>query len=152
MLTPPRITAISPVQGQTGITPAAPIQIDFNTLMLNSTLDTGSVFINSGTSTTEHKLINLRSSSPIALGYWISSDNQDTPPLDGEADLTVVNIVHSPFPESLSFRAQVGSGVKDIYQNCYKPSIGPSCAATANQPSCCFGVPTNALNSDGNCQ
>lgn len=152
MLTPPQITSITPMQGQSGISLADPITINFNALMLNSSLDTGSVMVNNGSSTFEHKLINLRSSSPSALGYWISSENKDTPPLDGEPDMTITKIFHSPFSESLTFRAQVGSGVKDIYQNCYKPSIGPGCNATAEQPSCCFGSMTGVLGSDGNCQ
>ncbi len=152
MTTPPQITSITPTQGQSGISLADPITINFNTLMLNSTLDTGSVMVANGSSTFEHKLINLRSSSPSALGYWILSENKDVAPLDGEPDLTVAKIFHSPFAESLTFKAQVGSGVKDIYQNCYKPSIGPGCAATAEQPSCCFGSLTSVLGSDGNCQ
>ncbi len=152
MLTPPQITSISPIQGQSGINLADPITISFNGLMLNSTLDTGSVIVNNGTSTFEHKLINLRASSPSALGYWITSENKDVSPLDGEPDLTITKINHSPFAESLTFRAQVGSGVKDIYQNCYKPSIGPGCIATEAQPSCCFGSPSSALGADGNCQ
>jgi hypothetical protein len=154
MLAPPRITAVKPSQGQNGeqVGLADPIEIYFNTLMMNSTLRTGSVLINNGTSTFEHKLINLRSSVSGPLGYWVSADNRDTEPLDGEPDLTVVSLAHSPFAESLTFNAQVGSGVKDIYQNCYKPSIGPSCEATAEQPSCCFGSPTGILGADGNCQ
>jgi len=152
MLTPPQITSITPVQGQSSISLADPVTINFNALMLNSTLETGSVLVDNGSSTFEHKLINLRSSAPSALGYWIASENKDVSPLDGEPDLTTTRIFHSPFAESLTFRAQVGSGVKDIYQNCYKPSAGPGCSATAEQPSCCFGSPTGTLGSDGNCQ
>ena len=71
MLTPPQITSISPIQGQKGINLADPIAINFNTLMLNSTLDTGSVLVSNGSTSVEHKLINLRYSSASALGYWI---------------------------------------------------------------------------------
>lgn len=152
MLTPPTITSISPIQGQSGMSLADPIIVNFSSLMLNSSLVTGSILVNNGSSTFEHKLINLRSTSPSALGYWISADNKDVSPLDGEPDLTIMKILHSSFSESLTFRAQIGSGVKDIYQNCYKPSIGPGCSATAENPSCCFGSPTNVLGADGNCQ
>lgn len=152
MLNPPQITAIKPIQAQSNVNLAEPVEISFNTLMLNSTLRPGSVLINSGTSTAEHKLINLRSSSLTPLGYWVLNDNIDTPPLDGEPDLTITKIWHSPFAESFVFKSQVGSGVKDIYQNCFKPSIGPSCNATADKPSCCFGFPTPNLGADGNCK
>ena len=148
----PQISSISPDSGQQGASSTAPIRISFNTLMLNSSIRSGSTAIKSGTSTQVHKLINLRSLSPIALGYWLSSENIDTEPLDGEPDITIANISHSVFPESLTFNAQVGSGVKDVYQNCYKPSSGPNCSATLDQPSCCYGNPVSVLGPDGSCQ
>jgi hypothetical protein len=151
-LTPSQITVVMPAQGQAGLSLAEPIKVSFNTLMMNSSLRTGRISVPSGTSTVAHQAVNLRSTSPNPLGYWISADNQDTPPLDGEPDLTVMSIFHSPFQESVTYQAQVGSGVKDIYQNCYKPSAGPGCLVTAEQPSCCFGVATDTLGADGSCQ
>lgn len=147
----PVITAISPTQGQSNLSLSDPMTISFNALMMNSTLLTGSTLVDNGTSTTRHKLINLASLSPSPLGYWVASDNIDTAPLDGVPDLTIAKISHSAFQESLSYKAQVGSGVKDIYQNCYKPSAGPNCSATDTLPSCCFGTATDALGPDGNC-
>jgi len=44
---------------------------------------------------------------------------------DGIVDISNAFIKHSKFYESTSYRSQVGSGVKDIYQNCFKPSAGP---------------------------
>jgi hypothetical protein len=150
--TPPQITAVLPAPSQSGLNAASPVEVSFNVLMLNSTLRTGQVLLANGTSTAEHKFLNLRSSSLAPLGYWVENDNRDMPPLDGEPDLTVAKIFHTPLPESITFTAQVGSGVKDIYQNCYKPSAGPGCVPTADQPSCCFGTPTGVLGADGNCQ
>ncbi|MFA5184464.1 MAG: Ig-like domain-containing protein [Patescibacteria group bacterium] len=152
MLNPPQITAIKPVQGEGAVKLIDPVEIHFNTLMLNSTLRTGSIAIDNGNSKTEHKLINLRSTSVAPLGYWVLNDNLDSAPFDGEPDLTVAKIWHSPFAQSSTFKAQVGSGVKDIYQNCFKPSVGPDCAVTPDQPSCCFGNPTSILGADGDCQ
>lgn len=152
MLNPPQITAIKPIQGQGGISLSGPVEISFNALMLNSSLRSGSALVNNGTSTTEHKLVNLRSSAPTPLGYWILNDNIDIPPLDGEPDLTITKIWHSPLKESVTYKSQVGSGVKDIYQNCFKPSLGPGCAATVDKPSCCFGAATGVLGVDGNCK
>lgn len=152
MLSPPQIETVTPAQGAMGVTLADPIKISWNTLMLNSSLRSGTYSVNNGTTTVEHKLINLKSSSPTANGYWISNDNVDTTPLDGEPDKTISWINHSPFSESMSYRAQAGSGVKDIYQNCFKPSAGVNCAVTPTSPSCCFGVATSTLGADGNCQ
>jgi hypothetical protein len=151
-LTPPQITAVVPAPSQSGLSPAGSVDITFNALMLNSTLRTGQILIANGTSTAEHKFINLRSSTPAPLGYWIESDNRDIPPLDGEPDLTAAKIFHTPFPPSVTLIAQAGSGVKDIYQNCYKPSAGPGCRPSAEAPSCCFGTPTGTLGAAGNCQ
>ncbi len=149
---PPQITFVNISQGQTEVALADEVQINFNALMMNSTLRTGSTLVQSGTSTFEHKLVNLRSASPSPLGYWILSENLDSSPLDGEPDTTITRIFHSNFSQSVTYKAQVGSGVKDIYQNCYKPSVAPNCAATADNPSCCFGTATSTLGADGNCK
>jgi len=150
-LTPPKIDSILPTQGQSNISLSEPIQIKFNELMMVSSLQPGSILVDNGSSTVKHHLINLRSSVAQPLGFWISADNLDVDPLDGEPDITVANIFHSALSESITYKAQVGSGVKDIYQNCYKPSIGPSCLATEEKPSCCFSLPASSLDVDGNC-
>lgn len=151
-LDPPQITFVNIPQGKTEVALADEVQINFNTLMMNSTLMTGSVLVQSGTSTFEHKLINLRSASLAPLGYWVLNQNLDVAPLDGEPDVTISKIFHTNFSQSVTYKAQVGSGVKDIYQNCYKPSVAPNCTATAEKPSCCFGVATSTLGTDGNCK
>ncbi len=151
MLNPPQIESVTPAQGVGGINLADPIRIAWNTLMMNSSLTTGNRAINNGSTTLEHKLISLRSLTPSAIGYWVKNDNIDTEPMDGEPDKTVSWIEHTPFAESMSYRAQAGSGIRDIYQNCFKPSAGVNCPVTAASPSCCFGAATSALNADGNC-
>jgi len=151
-LTPPYITKIDPAPGTQGLAVNQPINVYFNELMMNSSLQTGSVTVTSGTSTIQHKLINLNTLTPTPLGYWVTAYNKDLPPYDGTPDITVAQIDHSAFPQSASFKAEVGSGVRDIYQNCYKPSSGPDCTATPDQPSCCFGQATSTLGANGNCQ
>lgn len=152
MLTPPQITFVSHPQGKTEVSLADPIQVNFNALMLNSSLHTGTSIISNGAKTITHKSINLSSSSPTPLGYWISSENKDSNPVDGEPDMTVIKINHSPFSQSMTYKAQIGSGVKDIYQNCFKPSGDQSCGVSPDKPSCCFGVATDKLSADGNCR
>jgi len=152
MSTPPQITFIKPDNNSLGVDTKGPIQINFNTLMMNSSLRTGNTIVNNGQKDIEHHLINLFSSTPSALGYWVTADNRDVSPLDGEPDLTFAAINHTDMDASVSYKSQIGSGVKDIYQNCFKPSAGPSCAADIINPSCCYGSPTNLLGTDGNCQ
>lgn len=148
-LTPPKITYISPYQAETKVSPSQDIDIHFDKLMLNSTLTSGSVDIFNGRDTFKHKLINLKTSAPSPFGFWLSSENIDSEPLDGEPDLTIATIKHTPLAESTTFFVQVGSGVKDITQNCFKPSVGPGCSST--NASCCFGSPSMELDRDGNC-
>jgi len=151
-LTPPKILFVSPSQDLQGAPLSGPIKITWNTLMMNSTLKTGSVVINSGSNKVEHKLINLTSSAPMALGYWVVNNNIDTDK-DGEPDQTISSIKHSLLEESMTYRVQIGSGVKDIYQNCFKPSDGDICTGVSlESPSCCFGKATNSLDENGNCR
>jgi hypothetical protein len=157
-LAPPQIKSIEPIQGQMGVNLADPVKITWNTLMMNSSLTTGVSNVSNGTTTVTHRLLNLKSLTPSAIGYWVTNDNVDTVPLDGEPDETISWIRHTPFSESMSYRAQAGSGVKDIYQNCFKPSAGPKCSSTDTNPatdinpSCCFGQATSTLDTNGNCQ
>lgn len=151
MSNPPQITFIKPEIALNDVDTKAPIQINFNTLMLNESLRTGSVIIDNGEEQSSHHLLNIITSSPSPLGYWVSADNKDVMPLDGEPDTTFVYLNHTNFVDSVSYRAQLGSGLKDIYQNCFKPSAGLDCSADENNPSCCNGVPSSMLNLDGNC-
>lgn len=150
-LTPPSISLFKPAIDATEITAKDPVMIDFNDLMMNSSLRTGSVLTTGGLTPVEHKLINLRSSANKPLGYWLEVENKERGVPDGELDITSVRISHSDFFESITYLSQVGSGVKNIYQNCFKPSTGPACTANDENPSCCFGSATSALDKDGNC-
>jgi hypothetical protein len=152
MSDPPQISFINPENGLLDADTILPVQINFNTLMMNSTLKTGSIMINNGQEEVKHRLLNLFTTSPFPLGYWVSSENKDVMPLDGEPDKTFTSLNHTELNNSVSYKAQVGSGVKDIYQNCFKPSAGPECAADELNPSCCYGSPTAMLGLDGNCQ
>jgi len=150
-LSPPVITSILPANNQLEINPSEPIEIVFNSLMMSSTLRSGSQKFFNGQETIEHKFINLRSSHASPLGYWVDSYDKDFEPLDGVNDITIARIRHTNFAEAVTYFSQVGSGVKNIYQNCFKPSSGPGCVASFDNPSCCFGVPTESLNPTGNC-
>ncbi len=148
---PPTISLLKPSSFANNITAKDPVIVDFNDLMMNDSLRTGSVKTNSGGVVTEHKLLNLRNKADKPLGYWIQTENKEVGVLDGEPDITSVIINHSDFFESVTYLSQIGSGIKNIYQNCFKPSSGPACAANDQTPSCCFGSATSALDKDGNC-
>jgi hypothetical protein len=147
----PTLTYVDPTINASGADLNADVNFVFDKLMMKSSLQTGTIDVASGTSTVTHKLINLMSTSPT--GYWIESDNHYTA---GTPDYTQGMVKHSVFDEGVSYKAQIGSGVKDIYQNCFKPSAfkpstGAGCAATDFNPSCCNGTPTDTLGADGNC-
>lgn len=149
---PPTISLASPKLAESNVRITSPVIIDFNDLMMNSTLGTGSLSMNNGLVSTEHKLVNLRNSANKPLGYWIVNDTKEIGAPNGEPDYTSTKIMHSDFFESVTYVSQIGSGVKNIYQNCFKPSVGPGCVSLSEtNPSCCYGTATNALDSNGNC-
>lgn len=127
-------------QGDTGVHLVNPILINFSKLMMSSSLSTGSRTIESGDENVTHQLINIWNFTNKPAGYWVvKTDNDSSVPLDGAPDWTQAQLKHSMFADSTGYRAQVGSGVRDIYQNCFKPSTGPGCIGG---PSCCGGVPS----------
>ncbi|MCX6795419.1 MAG: pilin [Candidatus Falkowbacteria bacterium] len=148
--TAPLISSISPTNNSASIDANTPVSISFNRLMLNSSLLTGSKVVSNGKNDVTHKFLNIRSFGDPA-GYWIGSSNLSSGN-NGVLDRTIIKINHSVFSSASTFNAQAGSGVRDIYQNCYKPSGGASCTASDSAPSCCFGSPTANLGDDGNCK
>lgn len=155
-LTSPTIVSTSINNNQSSVGLTTPVEVLFSKLMLGSSLTSGSIIVNNGLTTVNHHLINFWSRANDAIGYWIEKVDKDLNPVDGRADQTSAIINHGFLNDSTDYRAQVGSGVKDIYQNCYKPSSGPTCTANPLNPSCCRNTsgdldPTNLLNSQGNC-
>ncbi|PKM91694.1 hypothetical protein CVU82_00595 [Candidatus Falkowbacteria bacterium HGW-Falkowbacteria-1] len=120
------------------------IEIIFNKLISTDSLRTGQTLIESGEESVAHNRINILSGQLV--GYWISFENQDTNPVDGDPDRTKVFINHARFFEGAGYRSQAGSGVKDIYQNCFKPSASINCNANPLNPSCCDGSPSSGAD------
>ncbi len=137
---PPIINTTTPVPGSTDFGLLTPVEILFNSVMMSSSLSTGSKAITNGVDYVVHRLINLWDNSNRPLGYWATKNDQDLD-LDGESDVTTAYINHTEFTNSSEFGAQAGSGVKDIYQNCFKPSSSTACTGG---PSCCDNVSTAA--------
>lgn len=138
-LDPPVILEISPNQDDDNVSRNEEIKIEFNSLMQISSLRTGSILSNG----VRHQYVNLKSMSG-AVGYWISAVNRDSD-FNGTLDQTVAYINHTNLPPSVTWQAQVGSGVRNIYQNCFKPSQGPGCSTTEELASCCYGTETSVL-------
>jgi hypothetical protein len=142
-LSPPKILSTNVAPKQAGVHVGKIIEAHLNKLMMSNTLSSGSVKIKQGSKTITHQLVNIRSLSNNPLGYWITKqDLENSDPPDNEADETIVQINHTAFNDSTQYRAQLGSGIKDIYQNCYKPSSSTSCIAGGQFASCCDEIPT----------
>ncbi|MFA6393629.1 MAG: hypothetical protein WCW25_02040 [Patescibacteria group bacterium] len=151
-LTPPVISATRPKHDGSA-DKRKEIEIEFSEFMMSGSLATGEKIIKTVKGDEIiHKLINLRSYTNEQPGYWVSkTDVDDLPPADGvipagdgEPDRTKALLNHSVFSEAAKYRAQVGSGVKDIYQNCFMPCDGPACSGENKQaPSCCGGTLTD---------
>ncbi|MFH0856718.1 MAG: hypothetical protein V1860_02365 [bacterium] len=121
----PEIIKRTPSSGAQGIAEDDPLTSTFNRLIMSSTLKTGVVKFSNGDI---HTRIILKSNSSSGIGYWAEKEDIDAAPRDGYADETEVIIKHDKFEKENSYSGDIGSGVKDIYQNCYNPSVGP-CAA-----------------------
>jgi len=141
-LTPPQIMKTDAATNADGVDLTAPLKVYFDKLMMSGSLTSGSVMVDNGRKKVSHQLINLWSKANEPIGYWITKDGQDiSQPPDNVADRSVALINHGLFSGSTVYRAQVGSGVKDIYQNCFKPCSGAECAANPAATSCCNGQP-----------
>ena len=103
------------------------------------------------------KYVSLVDWSTTPVGWWITKDNLDVLPKDNFADLTQGKLRHTIFAEVTNYGAEFGSGIKDVYQNCFLPSEGPrsdntnngSCNTTAAEPYCCNGVAMNQTEWQG---
>lgn len=87
----------------------------------------------------------VKNGSLYFIGWWPTSKGHESSPPDGYFDFTSVIINHTPFCEMTGYGSQMGSGIKDVYQNCYLPSGSTGvgmCNATQAQPYCCNGAPT----------
>ncbi|MDO8559633.1 MAG: hypothetical protein Q7S23_01160 [bacterium] len=79
-------------------------------------------------------------------GWWITNVGRDeAASSDGYPDFTEVQINHTPLAEYSRYGVDMGSGIKDLYQNCYLPSEGPNTAGGAcntdrTNKYCCNGV------------
>ncbi len=146
---PPVIENISP--NSNGASLSDPAEAVFDKMLMSSTLKTGYTIIkNEQGGEIMHKNVNLWSLGGLAPGYWTTNDGLDTD-LNGQVDKTKLMIKHSMLAESVTYRGQIGSGVKDIYQNCFKPSSGPGCSVSDFQPSCCDGSEVDVLGPTGDC-
>jgi hypothetical protein len=141
-ITPPIITLTTPGKNATSSQLSDPIEISFNKVMSSNSLISGFSQIqdkrNGGYIT--HYNINIWDTSNNPLGYWVNKENLENGTPDGEPDYTKALIKHTMFGDLKRFRAQVGSGVRDIYQNCYLPAVGPACSGVSQ--SCCNGTNT----------
>lgn len=122
----------------------APFNFYFDKPMMSASLISGESSVKTAKGENlSHKHMNLWSYNPSELlGYWITSTNIDNDPPDNETDSTRAELNHSSLNMYTSYRNQAGAGLKDIYQNCYKPGHGPGCdyaGDPADHPSCCNG-------------
>jgi len=138
-LTPPRLTAesLSPSLGLATSSLNQLIEFSFNKLMMVSTLNSGEVLINNN----NHRLINLFSAG-LAPGYWLTSQAVDFGVPDGYPDFTRVTVNHDLFADATRYSVEIGSGVKDSRQNCFKPCQDNAVCSNADA-SCCNGSPSS---------
>jgi hypothetical protein len=128
-LTPPKILNYSPAASSQGVNPSQSnaFSVLFDKLMMISTLKPDS---NYGDGFDYITLVMPDSAVLMSKGYpsggwayWLEASN------NAEYTQTTAIINHATLGEELDFKITVGSGVKDLFQNCYQPCAGPGCQA-----------------------
>ena len=143
-ITPPVILSVTPSEAEQAVDLSGPMRVVFNKLMSSGSLAPGFTNVKVDNKITTHQLINLRALDGSGIGYWINKSDEDiSVPVDGFADRSTVLIQHQILRQNTKYRAQVGSGVKDVYQNCFKPCASMDCLANGDKSSCCLGAPSN---------
>lgn len=102
------------------------------------------------------KYVTLIDQTTSPVGWWVTNVGLDTfLPLDNYSDQTKALLNHTKFSEITSYGSEAGSGIKDIYQNCYLPSEGPAsdtcnpatgagcCGVNSVNAYCCNGSPSD---------
>lgn len=71
----------------------------------------------------KHHITLIQPTAPkyIPRGFWCGSAN------NGAETKTTAFLKHAVLAEYLTYGIDVGSGVKDLMQNCYQPCSGPGC-------------------------
>jgi hypothetical protein len=106
-----------------------PVQVTFDKIMRSSTLRPGWNYGDDQRSRSERYLVFdtiTRRANPI--GYWITNFGVDVNN-DSFSDYTRADILHSQFDPNVTYGPQAGSGLQDVYQNCYLPGVGPADAS-----------------------
>ncbi len=119
-ITAPVILGIVPDLNVNSVELNAKPRARFNKILMSNSLNSSSVKLNSNPAS--------------QFNYWVGK-------IDNFTDKqTTVEIGHDQFNENTSYRPQITSGVRDIYQNCYSPCSG---LGVSGNPSCCNGVPSS---------
>jgi hypothetical protein len=125
----PSIISFIPAVNAINVDLSARPRINFSKLLMGSSVIKSNV---------------LLYSNPVAaeVNYWLSLDNgYET----GEAS---IEVRHDDFSENSRYIPECNSGIKDIYQNCFRPGgsqgggVGPGAGAGTCTPApyCCNGI------------
>ncbi len=139
-LSPPEIESYFPVSGATDINPLLDYEITFDKLMMFSTLKQDSGYGDGKDYITLNQPANA-----VPLAYWLGSQNDYFSKPSGQ---TRAIINHEVLAANSNYSLQVGSGVQDIFQNCYQPCAGPGCEKVEISPGEYEVSPGNWLPND----
>jgi hypothetical protein len=160
-LTPPEINQVAPEVGAGVATakepasPLRPIRIYFSKQIMSSTLKGDSNYTFIDTDGVEKPdpfeyVTLIQPDPPVGytgnvddwkalnwVGYWLGKEDGD---FNGDSEPDSAGVMnHGQLLEFSDYNVRVGSGVKDIHQNCFFPSPGPGCITpqgTLSAPSC----------------
>lgn len=124
-ITPPEIDSVNPGYNANGIGEKDIPQAIFSKILMCSSLKKDNIELKANPADNE-------------VFYWLTAENEP----EGSPTYTRSLINHRDFITEMdtTYAPIYGSGVKDIYQNCYAPAAGPACTPTATNPYCCNGT------------
>gem|GEM_PF-1192943 len=156
LLGAPTIETTTPVTTRGTATAGVPLALNPMALLFDRAMSATSISSKTGS-------IDLSGTDTVTGGVWltwwsVASNNVDEDtahPLGS----TQVLVAHGGLWEKTDYISAAGSGVRDIYQNCYYPSAGQgiqdgaqtvSCTPDADKSYCCNGVSCAAGDTDCN--
>lgn len=142
-----------------GIATEGEVRASFDTLMLSSSLKPGrnypnDYYVQTGNDTAQRsrEYLVFAKFTGRPLGYWVKKEDGGFS-TEGYAENTTAIVGHTPFAESDAYGFVAGSGLKDVYQNCYNPAKDENTAASSQcgslndttdvGKSCCQGIVNN---------
>ncbi|MBU4421927.1 hypothetical protein KKB41_03155 [Patescibacteria group bacterium] len=138
-LVPPKVSKIDPGLSAQNVGLDVPIEATFDKVMSVFTLNSENLGINHDVPAPYELWYSIRAEALDALGQPVLPGDD---PVKTKATIKHGSFAPSDTPPAVQYNyfPIVLSKIQDLRQNCFNPSVGPSCTPTATAPYCCNGA------------